>query len=168
MLTEPAFCDSGSFNTYQGSWEYLPRLLDADVILKLQDTIPSICDNRLWGILANILNSLFLVQTLSLMSCPPGLNFQFPDLTLPVHAGTHEPCPAALLVNTSLLLIQEKAFPHLSCWNVTLVAGLGVMRRGRSWEAQAHLVDCPSQESLVHGLQMLQTESCPLKMRLES
>lgn len=163
MLTEPAFCDSGSFNTYQGSWEYPPHLLDTDVILKLQDTIPSICDNRLWGILLCSLS-----QTLSLMSCSPGSNFQFPDLTLPVHAGTHEPCPAALLVNTSSLLIQEKVFPHLSCWNVTLVAGLGVMRRGRSWEAQAHLVDCPSQESLVHGLQMLQTESCPLKMRLES
>ena len=168
MLTEPAFCDSGSFNTYQGSWEYLPRLLDADVILKLQDTIPSICDNRLWGILANILNSLFLVSNTVSHVLPSWFKLSIPRLNSSGSCWYTWACPAALLVNTPLLLIQEKAFPHLSCWNVTLGAGLGVMRRGRSWEAQAHLVDCPSQESLVHGLQMLQTESCPLKMRLES
>lgn len=80
MLTDPAFCDSGSFNAYQGSWDYPSRLLDADVILKLQDTIPSICDNWLQGTLANILNSLFLVSNTVSHVLPSWFKLSIPRL----------------------------------------------------------------------------------------
>lgn len=163
MLTDPAFCDSGSFNAYQGSWDYPSRLLDADVILKLQDTIPSICDNWLQGTLANILNSLFLVSNTVSHVLPSWFKLSIPRLNSSCSCWYTWALSYSSFSEHFFASHTGESLPPL----VTLVAGLGAMRRGRSWEAQAHLVDCPSQESLVHGLQMSQTESCPLKTRLE-